>query len=77
VYSTEQPPTVTQLCTPPSSHLLSLNCVLHQAATYCHSTVYCTKITVMLNYSGMPSVATGCWKKICSFLVENATQTSL
>ena len=32
---------------------------LYQAATYCHLTVYCSKVSVMPKESQMPSVATG------------------
>ena len=51
--------------------------VLHQAAAYCHSTVYSSKVGAMPNYNQMPSVATGCCKNPGSFLVENAILASL
>ena len=44
---------------------------------YCHSTVYCSKVNILPNYSRMPSVATGCCKKSSSFLVGNDRQASL
>ena len=44
--------------------------VLNRAVTYCHSTVYCSKGSVMPNYSWMPSVVTGYCKNLVAFLQE-------
>ena len=47
--------------------------VLYRAAAYCHSTVYCNQVSVMLNYS---HVATGCCTNLEAFLGGNVIQES-
>ena len=56
------------VCNNASKQLIFL---LHPAAAHCHWTLYCSEVSVILNYSRLSTVVTGCCEYPVASLKKN------